>query len=351
MCLFRTVRGWLALSAVFALLLAASAPAGASPIPFTITPTFDATITSNANAAAIQNEVNRAIGIYQSLFTDPITISIYFRYANTGPNGVTLSSGTLAQSDYTVYSEVFGLYTAFLGADKKSANDATAVADLPSESQLPNYNAANSMKVDVSSANGRAVGLNTPTAMNSSGGVGSGTGFIYDGIVTLNSSASIQFTRANLTSTQNDGQRLVEHEIDEVLGLGSILSATTDFTGHPAVKPEDLFRYSSANTLSLSTAAASSYLSINKGSTSIAGFNQTSGGDYGDWASGSCPQATALVQYAFSCPGTAVDISATSAEGVALDVIGYDSAAPEPGTFVLLGAGLAVIAARRRSRG
>src|ERR1700724_707313 len=48
-----------------------------------INPTFDSSILQNSNSAAIQAAINRAIAIYQSLFGDPITVSIRFRYSNT----------------------------------------------------------------------------------------------------------------------------------------------------------------------------------------------------------------------------------------------------------------------------
>src|SRR6202022_3051493 len=47
-----------------------------------INPTFDSSILNNPNSAAIQSAINRAITIYQSLFGDPITVSILFRYSN-----------------------------------------------------------------------------------------------------------------------------------------------------------------------------------------------------------------------------------------------------------------------------
>ena len=40
----------------------------------TIHATFDSSITGNPNSAAIQATINRAISIYESLFSDPITI-------------------------------------------------------------------------------------------------------------------------------------------------------------------------------------------------------------------------------------------------------------------------------------
>src|SRR4029077_17679110 len=66
------------------------------------------------------------------------------------------------------------------------------------------------------------------------------------------------------------------------------------------------------------------YFSIDGGTTDLVGFNQTSPGDFGDWLSGTCPQATPFVQNAFGCPGQAADVTGTSPEGINLDVIGYD---------------------------
>src|SRR5262249_24372356 len=53
----------------------------------TIQPAFDSSITNNQKSAAIQATINRAISIYETLFGDPITIHIRFRYSTTQPNG------------------------------------------------------------------------------------------------------------------------------------------------------------------------------------------------------------------------------------------------------------------------
>ena len=145
-----------------------------------------------------------------------------------------------------------------------------------------------------------------------------------------------------------DATRVVEHEIDEVLGLGSILPATTDFNSVTGYRPQDLFRYSSAHTRQNplnGSGAVTSYFSIDDGVTNIVGFNQASTGDYGDWLSSSgCP---AFVQDAFSCFGQFADVSATSPEGINLDVIGYNPA-PEPTSMILMVSGILLIAASRR---
>ena len=58
----------------------------ATTVPTTgliIHPTFDSSITNSPNAPAIEAMINRAISIYESLFSDAVTIQIYFRYATT----------------------------------------------------------------------------------------------------------------------------------------------------------------------------------------------------------------------------------------------------------------------------
>jgi hypothetical protein len=95
-----SLRQVLLLLAPLAMALAAS-PAQADDL--VITPIFDTSITSQANAAAIENSINQAIGIYESLFTDNITVSILFRYSSNQPNGSPMGSNTLAQSNFVFY--------------------------------------------------------------------------------------------------------------------------------------------------------------------------------------------------------------------------------------------------------
>jgi hypothetical protein len=286
-----------------------------------INPTFDSSITGNPQSAAIQSTINQAIALYQPLFGDSITVNIRFRYSDTAPDGTPLD-GPIAESIYVVYGVPWGAYIFNLKADAKTTNDITANAGLPTLSMTPNLVPA--------SANGRAIGLNTPPAMFADGTVGDGGP--YDGIVTLNSGEPLQFTRPP-SSGNYDARRITEHEMDEVLGLGSYLGGSppnTDF------RPQDLFSWSAPGTRN-HTALGTRYFSIDNGNTNIVGFNQDPTGDFGDWLSGSCPQSTPYVQNAFACPGQVSDITATSPEGVNLDVIGYDltSAIPLPGPTIL----------------
>jgi len=272
-----------------------------------INPTFDSSITSDPNSAAIEAMITNAISIHESLFNDPIVVSIRFRYSMTYADGTTpLPSGFLAASESVIYREPWNTYISALTADATTANDATANASLP--------DSALSTIIDPSSANGRAIGLNTPPVMFADGSLGAGGP--YDGIVTLNSSKAFKFTRPP-TSGMYDAQRLTEHEIDEVLGLGSSINVRSD------LRPQDMFSWSAAGVRNLMS-SGSRYFSIDSGNTNLVGFNQDPSGDFGDWLSGSCPQGTPYVQDAFSCANQASDVTRTSPEGINLDVIGYD---------------------------
>jgi Fibronectin type III domain len=277
-----------------------------------INPTFDSSILNDPNSAAIQAAINRAIAILQSLFSDPITVPILFRYSSTKPDGHPFPSGTLSVSDFVIYSISWDTYINALRADAKTANDATANASLP-----PN---ALSTNISVSGANGRAIGQDTPPAMFADGTVGDAGP--YDGIVSLNSTVPFQFTRPP-SANNFDAQRSIEHEMDEILGLGSRLPGGGD------LQPQDLFSWSAPGTRNL-TSSGSRYFSINSGNTNIVDFNQDPSGDFGDWLSADCPQANPYVQNAFGCMGQVSDVSATSPEGISLDVIGYDLVSPPP---------------------
>jgi hypothetical protein len=271
----------------------------------TIHATFDSSITGNPNAAAIEAMINRAISFYESLFSDPVTIQIRFRYATTAPDGTPLSQGTISESDFVVYPMPWSTFVNALRADAKTSNDNLANASLPA--------APLSLNIKPSSANGRAVSLNTPPAMFANGTVGDGGP--YDGIVTLNSAVPYQFTRP-VSAGNYDAQRSTEHEIDEVIGFGSHASLSN-------LRPQDLFSWSSSGHRNI-TSSGTRYFSIDGGSSDIVHFNQDPMGDLGDWLSENCPQTHPYVQNAFGCTGQSSDIGAASPEGINLDVIGYD---------------------------
>ena len=145
-----------------------------------------------------------------------------------------------------------------------------------------------------------------------------------------------------------DLKAVVQHEIDEVLGMGSGLNLPTNF---PRLsRPQDLFRYSGNGVRSFvtGTLASDPYFSIDGGATSLANFHQAAdGADYGDWGSG-----TSRVQNAFGTPGATPNLGV---ELTNLDVIGYDlisnnNPVPEPSTLAMFFVGASALIGYRGVR-
>ena len=235
---------WIEKFAAGALAIAATAaPAHA----LLITPTF------NGMTAAEQAVVNTAISFYDTAFTDPITVAIEFHGMSTG----------LGASVSAVYSVNYSSYRSALIADATTVNDTTAISSsIPSGANDP---VAAQLKLSVKPALGRALGFATPGVTLTSSGFCTFTG---DGCVGINTGIT----------TLNGGiynmLAVVEHEIDEVLGLGSGLSSNGTVFLNQAM-PEDLFRYASAGVRSFATNACSgtvpnAYLSLDGGTGGVA---------------------------------------------------------------------------------
>ena len=266
-----------------------------APSRLTILPVFDSTITGDANAATIESTIKSAIAVYESDFSDPITISITFKEMSSG----------LGESSWSYYTFSYSAFRSALATAASTPDDSTALAHLPVQTDNP--------------VNGSA-SINVKTAQAWDLGLNSGTSGENVGTVSLNTSLM------NLSSAQTNQSKYslfstACHEIDEVLATGSALDevykGSISATG--PIFPEDLFRYdSSGNRSYTTTTSATSWFSLDD-TTDLAQFNQVSSGDYGDWYSyygGQIPQ----VQDAFATAG------ANPSPGVelrVLDVLGY----------------------------
>ncbi|HWF07229.1 MAG TPA: NF038122 family metalloprotease [Bryobacteraceae bacterium] len=296
--------------AVIVALSASAIPA--FPNGFTIVPTFDGSITSDANATKIEASINAAISQIESYFTDNITVPIQFIKETTGLGN---SSTAAEEVTYTAYRNA-------LIADASDSDDAGALFfDLPDQANSPVDGQADML---LTVANGQALGLNGPAT--------------FDGTIYLNTSI-MNFDRSNINLSFYDAQSVVMHEMDEVLGLGSGLNIPL---GQRESRAQDLFRYSAPGVRSYSSAAPSSYFSIDGGATNLVNFYQGAGGDYGDWKS---VNGSPKVQDAIGTPGS---VPAYGVEVRDLDVIGYNLVTPEPGTWLLLAAGIGLITLRSR---
>lgn len=256
-----------------------------------IQPTFDSSVTSNSDATNIVATINSVVALYQSKFSDNITVPITFK---------TMSSG-LGQSSKPIYYVPTSTYLTWLRSDASTASDTTALSRLPVASTDP---VVRKTYIFVAQANLRALGYNPGTSS--------------DGTISINTSLTNN-TRTSISSSKYDLFAVVAHEIDEILGLGSGLNISKQYGGY--IMPQDLFRYGSTSrqrSYSTSTSVAS-YFSID-GVNKIVRFNQNNGADYGDWYSSGTH--TPRVQDAFGTPGITIDPG--SAEYTALDVIGYN---------------------------
>jgi hypothetical protein len=271
--------------------------ASGSGAGLTIIPTFNANID-----AATQTVINNAIAFYQNTFTNNITVNIEFHNMSTG----------LGQSTFFVFTVPYASYRTALGANATSADDATALANTPSGSTNPVTGSSNIL---VKTPNGRALGFNLPEPTFPTGS--SCPMFTGSGCIGLN---------VTLANSQGVLTTVVEHEIDEILGLGSALQSTIT----PADPwTEDLFRWASAGVRSFAanpsmtnpcTSTPPSFFSIDGGTTNLNPFNNcNNGGDYGDWITHTPSQ----VQDAFTNFSGSPSLTVTSPEVRALDVIGY----------------------------
>jgi len=265
----------------------------------TIIPTFDSSITSDPNAATIEATINAAISVYRQNFSDQITVNFEFAEMSSGL-GDNSSSGIV-----TSYLS----YRAALASHATTADDATALAHLPSQTNNPvNGNA----DIFLHDGLARALGFGA----NISGS---------DATVYLNTSIM------NLSSlgTNTDSYSLfstVSHEMDEALGFGSALNGLTNGQAAPTgvVLPEDLFRYDGFGNRSFTTALnATSYCSLD-GTTDLAQFSQYDGGDFGDWYSYNV-NVVPQVQDAFLAPAV---FPVLGVELRVLDAIGFTRIIP-----------------------
>ncbi len=310
---------------LFLVALSAASLGRAQAAVFTITPTFDSSITNDSNSTAIEGAINSAIGVLEAQISTPINVNIYFQETNSGLGGS--STGLYSTYYYDYYHQLKAVDT----APGASSAQQTAFASLGSApTGLSSGNPVNNNNfVYMTAPNARALGFNAPGYVTVAG-----QNQNYDTVVSLNTSLTYP-PKANNGS--NYGlQAVAAHEINEALGIGGTGSnLAAGISGSIGVL--DLYRYSAPGVRSYSPTSPSSYFSINGGNTVLSYFNQTSGPDYGDWLSNPIPAGYGpQVQDAYGAPGTNPALGVN--ELTALNVIGYNlstTSVPEPASVVV----------------
>ena len=256
----------------------------------TVGVSFDSSISSDPNAAAIEATINSVVGSYETLLQNPIHITVTFKAMASG----------LGLSSYTPVTATYSTFRTQLAAGATSASDTTALASLPNQTNNPVNNSPN---MTLTVANAQALGI---SRLNSS------------------PSATISLNIATISAQNYDLSAVVAHELNELLGIGGAGTGLTASSAGP-IGATDLFRYSANGVRSYTNStSATAYFSINGGATNLVNFNQTGVGDYGDWGNPSGTQSgnsPAQVQDAFGTPGATVKLGAN--EKTALDVVGY----------------------------
>jgi hypothetical protein len=260
----------------------------------TITPIFSDAIKNSPDAEKIEKVIKEAIADYKKDFTNPIDVKIEFTFG-----------GALGSSRANIGLVPYTTYLAALKKHATSLDQKIALEHLPVELPSEPYNQDPSKLVRVSQALGRALRIQ----MNPSE---------TDGTVYFNPDITTPPKPADKNREHiYDLKTIIEHEIDEVLGLTSYLGQ-----GAPIPGAWDLFRYGPDGRRSFTlNRDAEAYFSID-GKTHLEQFSQKgSPYDYGDWAPSLYP---IRVQNSQALPiGIGGKVPLSKVELTALNVIGY----------------------------
>jgi hypothetical protein len=338
-----------------------SAPAAAVTINPIFAPTYTGpdyglgSIVSLENNAAAQASIDAAAGQISGLFTNNVTVNILYYGVHGGADGF-IGANVAGQPGYS-----YDQYTAALAADAAAhpgnIDLATAVAHLGSGN-----GAGDPLAFVVPTTVGARV-LNLPYADPQFDTTGDfvDSGGTVDGVVFLNLDESLSYTRpisGVASPVVYDVESAMEHETDEVFGVGGHGSTLNDLVQDPNYAfdasgisgatlygADDLYRYS--NGLPSYTVnpnvdfSQTAYFSIDGGVTAVEFYNQEAMvvGDAADWAPDRiCPGGgvggDGFVQDAFGCGNESPDVTYGSPEFVEFEAIGFST--PEPAAWMLM---------------
>ena len=288
-----------------------------------IIPVYDSSFTTQPNFAALRATVNDAISAY-SQFSDNISVPITFKLS---------ASVSGAESSFSTSSYSFNSYRTALATRVTSANDAIVLSSIGIG---PNDPVLNQPNIAIPEALAFTLGLG-PAATN----YGTAT-----------------FNLGDYGPNPGGFLGTIQHEVNEVLGMGSNLpNFTTTATLPNQIAPTDLFRFTLAGARNFTLNAANdpsnkAFFKLSSTGSVIQEWNNLPNmGDYGDWHTGTdrlfapAPNDQAGDATTF----TSMQTSPNRAEYTALDAIGYNLV-PEPNSLALLASAALIGGAFRRKR-
>ena len=292
--------------------------------------TFDPGLASEfgTNASVLESDVIAVGNTFSSMFTNNVQLNIDV-VGNT-------ASGVLAES-LGSYNRAYS-YAAVRTALVTNASmpvSIAATAALPVAEPTPNKAAAGtSLTMAIATAEQKALHLLSGTAGGSDGTFYIGTNNTWNyGSVAV--SGAYSFINA------------AEHEISEIMGRSTQLTnASFNFN-----TPIDLFRCTATGAngqgvINMSPTATGVYFSTDGCATVAKAYNgpNSQGADLQDWAS----SATADPYDAFQSPGVVAPLSLADQE--IMNVLGWQSAIPEPMTVLVLLPGVVGMGIMRNRR-
>jgi hypothetical protein len=316
-----------------------------------------------------QQGFQAAAARWSSLLNDNVTINLTVGFNSLG--GGILGQAASAE-DFHTYASV----RSALAADATSAADATALAHLPGGSAfgmllnrtannpngagsatpyVDNDGDANNQLLYIANAEARALGL-AVSPQSLPGCIGN-----CDGFIQFNSDFNFDFDPGNGTNANAfDFVGVAAHEIGHVLGFISGVDIL-DYNAPPNngpfddneftyVSALDLFRYSAASSaqgvLDWTADGRAKYFSLD-GST--VGPEFSTGVTFGDGRQASHWKDDLFIGLMDPTAGLGETLHISSNDVLAMDAIGWNVAAiPEPSGWAMLGAGLMLLATRRR---
>ncbi len=328
-----------------AVLLVFASSAGAMQI--TIVP--GANLAANSDALA---SFQRAADIWDGIFTDPILVTINADLStNFAPNIIGSSSSFDVAAGYDVIR-------AQLLADSVGKPSKSIIGSLPTAAQFTAQMPAGfslTGNTALSKANAKAMGF---TGLDVAFGAS-------DGTITFNSNFNFYFgVGGSVPAGQIDFQSVATHELGHALGFFSAVDAADYLMSHSPgpgaidINPLDMYRFSTAKVPSTTGQFTTNARDLVPGTTAftsdtVVQYSMSTGQFNGDGRQASHWKDDALSSTYIGVMdptlATGIRTQITSADIRALELIGYDVAAPEPGTIVLMaGAMLGLIAMRRK---